>query len=567
MLVPYKMSGKRARTDSGSYDRRKRAIAIAARMNSKYPYSEYGRVFRKRGTPENVSLYGATFRDADERQRAQRKFDGYYGRGRYGIGKFFRSDIGKRVTRAALGAGTGYMQGGAAGAAMGAASGFIGSGSYANSLVTGTSGAEIPHFVGAGDETGAVQITKTEFVRDIFGPDGTSSDMPGFVNETFPINPGIGQTFRWVSQIAANYDEYELKQCMFYYRATMAEGNLDSVATICMATNYNVQSPPFQDKDSIMSYAHAMSCKASENMTHGVECDPGKLSGHSGKYVRVAPLNDRADISSYDHGNFQIAIVNCPPDLANRQLGELWVAYTLELRKPKSVVSRGLTISRDVFVTKGKTNFLRPLGAVSTESAPSSNFGYLLKGQQNTLGCVIRPNNLIVGNNYATISHIEFPPFYAGYIEILVQGIGDFSNTHISTADDHFINPNSGLHGTTGNIEKVYDMYADFPGGGIETGGLSPNWIQQTLVKHTSGAFTCRMHFKISRSTNGVRNVLYMVHDLADSTDSSAVEIDQVEMVIQEYNTIGTYRHQNISATDVPILVDGVGSVVVPDRE
>ena len=79
-----------------------------------------------------------------------------------------------------------------------------------------------------------------------------------------------------------------------------------------MATNYNASSPPFSDKATMMEYAHAMSAKTTEHMTHGVECDPSKLGGSERKYIRTNPVVPSQDLKTYDHGLFQLAVANSP---------------------------------------------------------------------------------------------------------------------------------------------------------------------------------------------------------------------------------------------------------------
>jgi len=63
----------------------------------------------------------------------------------------------------------------------------------------------------ADDETGSIIISNREYVGDIFAP----STSGVFEVQAFPLNPGLEQTFPWLAQLAANYEEYEFIQLVF----------------------------------------------------------------------------------------------------------------------------------------------------------------------------------------------------------------------------------------------------------------------------------------------------------------------------------------------------------------
>jgi hypothetical protein len=120
-------------------------------------------------------------------------------------------------------------------------------------------------------------------------------------------------------------------------------------------------------------------------MVHGVECDPAKLSGPVGRFVRANPVLVSQDINQYDSGLFNIAV--CETGYANQSMGELWVSYTVELRKPKFFVNRGLGISRDVFITRG----MDVTGGTNQQYAfGTAGVDYPLRGQQNNIGCTLQ---------------------------------------------------------------------------------------------------------------------------------------------------------------------------------
>ena len=240
-------------------------------------------------------------------------------------------------------------------------------------------------FSGSDDETGAVVIKHREYITDIFGP----AIGQNFQCLSFPLNPALDSVFPFLAQVAQNFDEYEFLQMVWEYRSTTTDigsSTTGQCGTIIMATNYNSASAPFSDKGQMMEYAHAHSCKVTEHMVHGVECDPTKNAMSPILFTRSNPVVSGQDLKTYDLGLFQLAIANSPPAYTNLPIGELWVEYSVRLRKPKLFATRGLDISKDLYYTSSNItscNFLSPFGT-------SSNTLFL-SAQQNNIGCQVVP--------------------------------------------------------------------------------------------------------------------------------------------------------------------------------
>ena len=58
-----------------------------------------------------------------------------------------------------------------------------------------------------------------------------------------------------------------------------------------MATNYNPDAVNFVSKEAMMQYHGAVSGRVTEDLTHGVECDPALNAGTATKYVRTTVPN------------------------------------------------------------------------------------------------------------------------------------------------------------------------------------------------------------------------------------------------------------------------------------
>lgn len=309
---------------------RKRAYAsrpkFGGKKGSRFYYSKYKpKSYYVQGSRANIKRMGKTWRSATKTQQMNRKRLGYYGRGKYGV--------------------------------LGAASNYIGRGAYrnqtsyrrnpfeqptANGLISG--GADtMPRMQHINDETGSLMVSHRERLMDVFAP----SDS-GFHQDVFTVSPGIEKTFPWLSQIAANYEEYELMQCVFEYDGHSLVGINDTLevqGSLIMATQMNVKDKPFRDRHEMERFPHASKCAQHGSMVHGVECDPRKIQGDGHRYIRMGGLTKDEDARDFDHAKFTIGQYNTPTELANKEIGQLFVYYTVKLMKPKISSGRGDAIS------------------------------------------------------------------------------------------------------------------------------------------------------------------------------------------------------------------------------
>lgn len=568
------LQAERLKKRAARNQRALRALRRLRAQNRKYPPSKFGHQFMPAGT--NVEAYGASWKDANAVQRAKRQADHYYGAGGYwsGAKKFLRR-AGGSMLHAGLAAGRAELMG-----AIGGAGIYTGTGSYSNDLVAG-GGDSIASFASAADEAGAITITHKEFLTDIYGNDAAPSGgtLP-FVNQTFPLNPGLEVTFPWLSQIAQNYEEYEFRQLMFTYHSIVAEVSSTNgqVGTTIMCTNYNPSAEPFVDKNTMMTYAHAASAKTTDDMVHGVECDPSKLSGDPGKYVRAKPVVIGEDLKTYDWGTFQLAIANSPSTFSNASIGELWVAYTVVLRKPKFFTGKGLGLQRynQVMPFTSITNLDKRSGKPFGD--PTQFAQYCLFAQQNNLPCRWVPSGTI--NTVSTGAGgnvLLLPASYSGVLRILITMEIQISQAGSPGYDPYRIAFNPGI--CTGNVRPFLDAYAFTPAhvgpGGGSLAATPTYYSCQPLVAaydgvptYTTGAITLIMHVMVTPASNGQDNGIYWLSTNSEGIGNRitwesgvgggpGVSIGQIMLDIQEYNS----GFQTSNTIDAPIYVNSTGLV------
>lgn len=465
-----------------------------------------------------------------------------YGMGKYSIGKAWRkSGLGKStasVARKLINAAGNRAVSAIAGRGM-----YTGRGAYTtNALVKSSAGSlEVPEFrAGRTNEVGAILVSRREFIRDIYGPvsaDGSAS-LPWEI-QSLSINPGLETSFPWLSQIAQNYDEYSFKQLIFTYRSTVTDvGNSSNgqCGTVIMAVDYNAAHPAFDNKQTMMEYIGAMSAKTTKSLLCGVECDPRKLVSDQ-FFVRANPVVVKEDAKTYDHGLFQLALANVPTELRNQALGELWVSYTVELRKPKFYSARGLNISQDIFV------------ASNTSYAPKLLLGTdttRLSGQQNNIGCLVQ--SVTSGSSDSLV--ITFPHHYTGYVSIRYTAEQGDATANPNGMVGWFTNGETQWTIATGcNITTIADIY-----GSGDSSTPNPSYA-------CSGAQTSKgisvAHFLIGAANPGKDNVITF-----KPTSNVNFCAAQSELLIAEFNGGFSSKFQGSGTSDAPVLVNSAGTVI-----
>ena len=485
---------------SSSAGKTKLAKFLAYQEAQQFPRATYGRAYFKRGSAGNLANFGETARLADQDQKENRQMHGYTGRGlysgrgAYSVGKGLRALGGYAKSIRNIGRTMGTNA-----ATSAAATKLIGSGLYSGRgayTAAGASGgnalfAESMHkpagmhsVVG---EDGSVVITHREYLRDVYGPGTTGGPAVAFENNVIRLNPGLQESFPWLSQIAANYDEYEFIQLVYEYNSTTTDiGNSTNgqCGTIVMATNYNAANPLFTDKQQMVTYQNAESIKITESTAHGVECNPPQVAISPILYTRTNPVINGQDLKTYDKGTFQYALCNLPASYNGFPIGEMWVTYTVRLNKTKLYVTRGLEIDRDIFSTPTTTARGLLCNLANVTAFLTSQPNYFM--QQNNIGC-----RIIAFSPFEY--RITFPAFYVGNVSIkCIQTI----QTPVAAAQgapQQLVN--------SGNIVPINDMYT-------QNGDPTNTYVSAILPAGDRGDFGCEYHWFVSASTAGVDNTI-----------------------------------------------------------
>jgi len=408
-----------------------------------------------------------------------------------------------------------------------------------NDLIDNGAGQIAPTFA---EGPRGVTISHREYICDIFGPEAAGT----FQNQTFGLNPALVQTFPWLSQVAANYEEYEFKQMIFTYNSTVTDfvANNGQVGTVIIATQYNANDAPFANKQEMMEYDAAVSGKVSGNVMAGVECDPKQNSGSPGKYTRSGPVSPSEDVKTFDLGTLNVATSNTPQPFANQALGELWVSYTVELRKPKFFVSRALQNQKDVWFGNSS---IYP-GGVRLDLLT------LGEGQQNRIGGTLANTSL---PNYPQTNNnlfYTFPATFAGDVEVCItlSGIQFYDPSQYATMQVLYSNP--GI-----SILPIKDMwvYQANTGAGIWTETTNQlGTISQAGGVPPSDQIVIISHYRIITPTSAATttdNVLQLIYNPQGPTPSGLYGVMNLTFSVSTYNTGLNYNTNNQPIIQSPI--------------
>jgi hypothetical protein len=364
-------------------------------------------------------------------------------------------------------------------------------------------------FSSPNDESQSLILAHSEYIADVYAP---SSGV--FYNTSYAINPGLSNNFPFLAQFAVNFEEYELLQMVFEFHSTVdsaaSSNSAGNTGTIIMATNYRADSPAFTNKEEMIQYHGGVSGRLTEQLTHGVECDPSKLSD-AHKFVRNRPTT--GDIKTFDHGIFQLAMQNIPSAFFNQQVGELWVYYKVKLSKPKLVAA-----------LKNDATEYRLLSSGSPSFANNNLFGTPLTALANNLS--ISQSWIQGSTGVDSRLVVTFSAQISGAFEIHLQVEGTGLNTLIGF--------NTAV--STGQVSLFRDIYCQAPGAALNN--QSPTYISAV---NTATYCYVIYHVFVSNAIGGVDNTVTVPLCLGAATGT----VTQAALTVKEIGRMFWQSNQN----------------------
>jgi hypothetical protein len=251
----------------------------------------------------------------------------------------------------------------------------IGTGDYSTNDVSVNSlfpGARAAPSMGSFADKGGIRVKHREFIQDLH------IKTPGtFQNLSFGVNPGSSSIFPYLSQIAANYEQYRFHGLVFEFVSSTAPYGATSLGTVMMAMEYDAASPAFTSKPVLENSDYAVSARVDKSIMYGVECAPGSQATN---YLYVRGYNPTTTVNFLDVGLMNVACVPGASLPADSPLGELWVTYDVELIRPRISPSRygwshltGRTLPGQRIGSDTQTNLIKAVGSCSGISSEIIN--------------------------------------------------------------------------------------------------------------------------------------------------------------------------------------------------
>lgn len=204
---------------------------------------------------------------------------------------------------------------------------WLGAGDYEvsrNSLVSkAASGIPAMHNTGQ-----TVIVRHKEYIGQIVGSTGFQ------VQYELVINPANQSLFPWLSQIARGFQEYSIKGMVYHYIPTSGSYSTtgSALGSVMIQTTYRADESAPNTKQEMLNEYWANEVVPYETMAHPIECDP-KENPFSIHYVKDASVTVNEPLL-YNMGKTFVATAGNPN---TGVLGDLWVTYEVELKKPQVV--------------------------------------------------------------------------------------------------------------------------------------------------------------------------------------------------------------------------------------
>jgi hypothetical protein len=157
------------------------------------------------------------------------------------------------------------------------------------------------------------------------------------------LNPGVTQTFPWLSQIARNFQTYSFKGIVFHYVPT--SGNAvsstnNALGSVMFQTSYRANDALPASKVEMLNEYWSCEVVPSDTVAHPIECAP-KENPFQVQYVRTGNVPVGDNLLLYDLGATHVAVSGMQAN--DIVVGDIWVSYEVELSKP--IISSNVTSS------------------------------------------------------------------------------------------------------------------------------------------------------------------------------------------------------------------------------
>jgi len=142
------------------------------------------------------------------------------------------------------------------------------------------------------------------------------------------------ETFPWLSNIAARFQQYKFKGIVFHYIPTSGatSGTTNTaLGSVMMQTSYRSNDDAPLSKVELLNEYWSSEAAPCSSFAHPIECAPEESVSRM-HYVRTGNVPSGDNVLLYDLGTTYVAVSGNPA--TGNTVGDLWVTYEVELSKP-----------------------------------------------------------------------------------------------------------------------------------------------------------------------------------------------------------------------------------------
>jgi len=255
---------------------------------------------------------------------------------------------------------------------------------------------EIPVF---GVNRESVTVRHREYIADVAAQ---SSSPSTFSNAQYVISASNSDTFPWLSQIAANFQEYQFLGLIFEFVSTSGvyTSSSQALGQVIMVEQTNPLDASFVNKFQMENYYGAISSKPADCIQCGCECDPKQI------YAQGHLLCGSTVDPQHTLGLMNVA-TNAVP-VGSTIVGELWVSYEVVLYQP--LLATTIDINPDILYLHLSDNTTSDV----TSSAPfgtnanrvvssSSNLNFGVSGTTSLISTTNLPAGTAIMGTYIVV--------------------------------------------------------------------------------------------------------------------------------------------------------------------
>jgi len=166
---------------------------------------------------------------------------------------------------------------------------------------------------------GSTRIVHSEYIGEVFG-------SANYNVASYAVQPGIANTFPWLSLMAPLYETYHINKLKFKF---VTEKSTATNGAVMLAMDFDAQDSAPASKTALLSYHNAVRSQPWADCTY--VANPSDVNKLPNRYVRTAPIVS-GDLKTFDVGNFFIATQGCADTSV---LGELHIEYDIEFKTPQ----------------------------------------------------------------------------------------------------------------------------------------------------------------------------------------------------------------------------------------